>query len=181
MRTYVIDTETTGLTSRDEVIQLATIAIPDVATLLTLEVDNVFKLPTSVEYFNPSAPIHPEAQKVHGLSKLKLLKFPKSSTCKLSNEVEQVIGHNVAFDQRMLRTSLPSICTKKLSENLKLVKDGFVKDNKLATLFEYFYPLATFAKLHEVVAPEKHDALADCYKCLLVYINLLRLQNDKNN
>lgn len=175
MANYLIDTETTGLSSKDEVIQLAWIKLPE--TLLSikeLSLKSLLALPTSVEFFNPSVPIQIEAQKVHGLSKLKLLKYPRSNTCKLPDDCTLVVGHNVSFDIRMLKTSVPaSICTKELSIQKKLVANKLVKDNKLLTLFDYYYPKQTNKLLHEQFAPHFHDALNDCFKTLLILKELL--------
>lgn len=172
---YLIDVESTGMSSKDEVIQLAWIRLPDNLQLIKeYEIDTLLSLPTSVQFFNPSVPINIEAQKIHGLNKLKLIKYPKSITCKLPDDCTLATGHNIIFDLRMLKVpTLPNVCTKKLAISKNLVKQNIVKDNKLITLFEYYYPVEQFPSLHKQFSTNFHDALNDCFKTLLILKELL--------
>jgi DNA polymerase III epsilon subunit-like protein len=82
---YILDSETTGMSKNDQVIQLCYAQIPNSIELLKQFVcdepsTQVHKLTKVNNYYNPSVPIHPMALEVHGLSKLKLVKHPSSTT-----------------------------------------------------------------------------------------------------
>lgn len=165
---YVIDTETTGVSNRDQVVQLATVLVPNNISSLTL--DELLALPSTNEYFNPTVPINPRALEVHGITKLSLLGKPVSTSAKLPENCELVIGHNIAFDLRMLHSDINSICTLKLCR--KYLPE--LKSHKLVTMFEYFYPVEKYGDLHTRFNSSKHNALNDTFMCLLVYVKLIR-------
>lgn len=182
---FVIDTETTGIGKLDQVVQLATIRVPDnIAVLKSSFVSakpfgcaGVRKqspyfpsLVVTNSYFNPSVPINKHAQAVHGLSKIQLCKYPSTKECGLSSSTRIVVGHNVSFDTRMLHVELPSICTMNLAKKIEKIrgaKFGF-ENYKLTTIFSFYYP-----ELVKQFESEVHDALGDCEMCLLVLIKLL--------
>jgi DNA polymerase III epsilon subunit-like protein len=184
---YVIDTETTGVTASDQVVQLAMIQIPDrIAELqsafvpaknftgLELRKHSPYfpKFIVENNYFNPTVKINPFAQKVHGLSKIKLSSYPKATTCKMPDNTRLVVAHNAPFDTRMLGiTHLKSICTMGLAKRIEKIQGGkFGFDNyQLFTIFVFFYP-----ELKQQFTCETHDALADCEMALLVLLKLLQ-------
>lgn len=79
------DVETTGMSKRDEVIQIAVIKA-DIETLNVVEVVN--------EYCFPTVQIHPEAQRRHGLSMENVLELSKGQT------FEQIVASNPIFHER---------------------------------------------------------------------------------
>jgi exodeoxyribonuclease X len=166
---YAIDTETTGVTCRDQVIQLATVKVPD--NILSLSCEEILALPTTNEYFNPTVSINPRALEVHGITKLRLLGKPVSTSVALPSDCELVIGHNVSFDLRMLHSNVDDICTLRLAR--KYLKE--LQSHKLVHVFEYFYPVKSFKELHDMLNTDKHDALNDTFMCLLVYVKLMEL------
>lgn len=182
---FVIDCETTGIGKLDQVVQLATIRVPDSIALLksSFVTAKPFgcagvrkqspyfpSLVVTNSYFNPSVPINKHAQAVHGLSKIQLCKYPSTKECGLSPSTRIVVGHNVSFDTRMLKVELPSICTMNLAKKIEKLQGGkFGFENyKLTTMFAFYYP-----ELVKQFESEVHDALGDCEMCLLVLIKLL--------
>jgi DNA polymerase III epsilon subunit-like protein len=183
---YVLDCETTGVAKTDQVIQLATIKIPDRIEELkfafvpakefsSLELRKHSPYFPSLiignEYFNPTVKINPFAQKVHGLSKIKLCKYETALNCKMPANTRIIVAHNAPFDTRMLNiTHLKSICTISLAKKIEKVQGGkFGFENyQLFTMFSFFYP-----ELQKQFMCDTHDALSDCEMCLLVLLKLL--------
>lgn len=93
---YVLDTETTGLGNRDEIIQIGIVDAGGNAVL-----DQLIK---------PSIPIPPGAAKVHGITDDDVINSPKFSSLyiKLSSLLagETVIAYNMDFDWRMLQQTV---------------------------------------------------------------------------
>ena len=162
MNIVILDTETTGLTGKDEVIELAYITIDE----------NFVPLHETVQRFKPSIAINPHAQAVHGIEFKNLLGMPPSS--KLSLEpVDYMIGHNISFDKRLLIQSNPElksmlettkyIDTKTLAKLVEKRSDTIkFLNHKLDTLVEYYYPDTP------IFTSKYHDALNDCKKVMLV-------------
>lgn len=168
----VLDTETTGIGKQDQVIQLATIAIPDSIALLKEQMgQKPIPFVTTNNYYNPTCPINPHAQKVHGLSKIKLCKYPSSVTCKLDSEVKMIVAHNAPFDSRMLKvTHLNQICTISLAKKIEKLQGGKIgfTNYQLHTMFTYYYP-----EQSERFKTVLHDALGDTTMCLMILVKLL--------
>ena len=88
----VVDTETTGLSKKDEIIQLA-----------ILDLDGKVLIDTLLK---PTVPISPEAYEIHGISYQSLKNAP--SILDLYDEIANLIrnrylvAYNAAFDQRLL-------------------------------------------------------------------------------
>ncbi len=93
---YVLDTETTGLGNRDEIIQIGIVDAGGNAVL-----DQLIK---------PSIPIPPGAARVHGITDDDVINSPKFSSLyiKLSSLLagETVIAYNMDFDWRMLQQTV---------------------------------------------------------------------------
>ena len=144
-----IDTETTGVSNEDEVIQVAAILVDPVDFQILDRFETLVKA---------DRPIHPKAQEVHGISAEMLQDKPtmqqvwQDST--LSGWVQQssvVLGHNVVFDIRMLKH--PAISTMSVVDTLPIVRTLFPtwRNHKLGTCVEYL----------ELPEFKAHDALAD--------------------
>ena len=171
---YILDTETTGSSSTDQVIELAWLKIANnVQTLGVLE--------SHVSRYNPSIPITDRAFQVHGISKRQLMKdrCSPSSTIELPKDMVYLIAHNASFDHRMLEqtigkpllhheqtgsneswvTPVKVICTIKLIKALEKLqggKFGFV-DYKLETIFSFWFP-----EQKDWLQKNAHSALGDC-------------------
>ncbi len=95
----VFDTETTGLDpQRDEIISIGAVRIVNGRVLR----QEIFE-----QLINPGIPIPQRASKVHGISEYSVRNQPKLSTVlpRFQRFVEDtvLVGHNVAFDMRMLQ------------------------------------------------------------------------------
>ncbi|MEA1962457.1 MAG: exonuclease domain-containing protein [Bacillota bacterium] len=101
----VLDTETTGLSNRDEVIELAIILFKfDAQSGRVIEILDQY---TGLR--EPSCVINPFAQKVHGISmgSLKGKDFDYNRIKEIFMRAEFIVAHNAAFDRRMLGGLLP--------------------------------------------------------------------------
>jgi len=174
----ILDTETTGVANHP------TLGHPEVIELVYLEVDNSLNDISKVDSiyvkrivnnysikqrYRPEMPIHPEAFKVHGILFKDLLNKPKSSTCKLPEDVEYIVGHNVTFDHRCLgKPEVKQICTmglaKAINKKFKLEIGSFKLDN----LNVHFY-----GEDARNVIKEYHDATTDVVKTILLLTKLL--------
>jgi DNA polymerase III epsilon subunit-like protein len=184
----VIDTETTGVTAKDQVIQLAALQIQSkIKDLLDFNHTSDINSHRSIvnvhnTYFRPTVPIHPRAQEIHGLSRIKLLKATETSLdVRLPSTYTILIAHNAPFDLRLLsytdkRINLEEkntkyICTMGLAKKIEKIQGGVFgfTNYQLPTMLAHFYPDEALIRSKE----QFHCALDDCRMCLLVLIKLL--------
>ena len=179
---YILDTETTGTSSSDQVIELAWLKIAD--NVQTLEILEEF-----VERYNPSVPITDRAFQVHGICKRQLMrdKCKPSSSLELPKDMSYLIAHNANFDARMLEQTanksleamtfsasspnirvIDSIKLIKNLENIQGGKFGFA-DYKLETIFSHWYP-----EQKEWQNKNAHSALGDCIMLRAVLLKSLQ-------
>ncbi len=163
-----IDTETTGLTSTDQIMQFA--AIYGVFDGKKLHEEGRIN-----QYVNITTPINFWAQRVHGLSKSMVATYKyidhyiDDFLTPLSN-AHCVIGHNIAFDLRMLqqecsrigkaydRTTVNTYCT--MQDARHLVDLPGRKRLKLSALYEHLFG-ASFAHAHDAMADI--EATKNCF------------------
>lgn len=94
-----VDTETTGIGSDDQIIQLS---------IVNLNNEILFN-----EYFKPSVAISQEATNVHGITMEQLLDKPSFSV--FSDQIlkllrdKYIIGYSIDFDIRMIKNHLPGV------------------------------------------------------------------------
>jgi DNA polymerase III epsilon subunit-like protein len=171
----VLDTETTGGTHNDQVIELAYVPVTD--SLLTIKRDtevtnreliDSLRFDMISERYNPSVPIHPEAFKVHGIAKKDLLGKRPAKDVALPKETILTICHNSPFDMRMLqRKDIPSICTlslcRALSKKFKLDWPA-----KLDHLYVELYGEQARDEIKS-----KHDAATDVIKTVMVLLKMM--------
>jgi DNA polymerase III epsilon subunit-like protein len=109
----ILDTETTGLFNSDEIVELAAIRFIDG------KYESKFH-----RYIIPTVPIHPQAQKAHGLT----IEFLKENGVPASQAFKEflewkgdypICGHNIQFDKRMIENHF-----KKLRMKIE-IKKGF--------------------------------------------------------
>lgn len=157
---YVLDTETTGLGERDEIIQ---IGIVDAGGNAVLD-----------QLIRPSIPIPPGAARVHGITDDDVINSPIFSSLyiKLSSLLagETVIAYNMDFDWRMLqqtvaRYRLPDIrigkrdCAMKQYAKFKGKRSGQGRG--------YVWHKLTSALAQESIAVgDAHNALGDALMTL---------------
>lgn len=178
MTVYALDTETTGITANDEVIQLAYIKVSPIVKETIAMLEHTDEMEKFSKYYKPRVSIHPKALEVHGISRLALINEDCSTTCKLPDDLRILIAHNAPFDFRMLAktneellSSAKVICTQSLAKKIEKLQGGkFGFENyKLLTMYKFFYP--DLAYKYETV---HHDAMADCEMLLGVLIALLK-------
>lgn len=165
MKIIGIDTETTGVTTHDKVLQVAVIVL-DSETFETVE--------RFSSLVNPQCPINPEAQKVHGISQQDVDGAPTfeelmhySDFPKLLEGADIVFGHNVEFDLNMLGRDL--FPKARVLDTLKLTRSIWrqPKNHKLTTITEFL----------QLPPRNAHDALEDIEACADIIRYLHNLVN----
>lgn len=99
----VIDTETTGLTQLDEVIQIA---------IINMAGECIFE-----SFVQPvKAQIHPGAFQVHHISERYLVGAPTINKLNLIDvlDLRTIVGYNIGFDARLLKQSAGAVADSKL-------------------------------------------------------------------
>jgi len=163
MNVLILDVETTGLTTKDQVLELAYLVLGEDNNGLT--VTSTFN-----ERFRPIAKINPHAQAVHGIAFKDLIRCTSTTNIPLPDKIDYIIGHNISFDKRMLIQSNPRlsprleaskyICTRELARLIgKQFKIPYL-NNKLDTIIRHHFE----DRIQELI-PEHHEALSDCKKC----------------
>ncbi len=151
-----VDVETTGLSSNDEMIELAILLFcfdPE-----TGEVKNV--IDQYVGLREPGCPIHPAAAKRHRITPrmLKGKTLDDGRVLAILDQAEFIIAHNVSFDRRFICTQYPA-----LSEKLWLCSlygiDWKSKGFKKRTL-------EALLRAHRISITTKHRAEADARAAL---------------
>ena len=186
MNILVLDTETTGISKQDQVIELAYFEI----SLQSMIDDRGFKETeqyivdllkrTTTQRYFPSCVMNPRAYEVHGIGLLDLMGKTKSKDLEIPKNVKYIIGHNISFDKRMIGQTnkdlinqlenIKYICTLTLAKTIQKHSNLKFQDNKLDTLVEFFFP--DEAKL---LLTEKHSANYDVVKTFLVFLRLVEL------
>ena len=183
MSTYILDTETTGISKSDQVIELAYLPCLQLeAELFTINDPELYikdaLAETYTERFLPSCPINQHAHAVHGINRTDLIGKKSSQNIDLPDNIKYIVGHGVSFDKRLLAQSNTTlvnklddvryICTLELartiSKNFKIEYDN----HKLDTLVNHYYP----DHAHKLVTP-LHSASGDVVKNLLVLLKLV--------
>ncbi|MRN38570.1 3'-5' exonuclease [Neisseria sp. N95_16] len=149
-----IDTETTGVTDNDDILQIAAIKIdPD-----TWDITERF-----VSLVKPRAPITPAAELIHGISYEMVKNAPRiedvlnSSRLKvLIDEADIVFGHNISFDLRFIGPEL--FHDKKVLDTLRLTRVAWplLKSHRLQSLVQHL----------GLPSRPAHDALGDIESCV---------------
>lgn len=98
MKTIILDTETTGLANKDQVIELGIIDADTTETLFH-------------SYFCPTVDIHPDAQETNGLSLEDLADAPPwpdyhEEILKILLGADLILAYNSPFDFRLIRQTV---------------------------------------------------------------------------
>lgn len=109
MRVLLTDCETTGLSSKDEPIEVALLLVSQREGSTEYVVEDSY---TGRQ--EPAVPIHPRAQAVHGLSiaDLRGTSFDRARIGELLNRSDVLVAHNASFDARMLAKVDPQFLRK---------------------------------------------------------------------
>lgn len=159
--TVIYDTETTGIGSDADVVELASVVVmPDGGML------------SSQEYCRPLVPMSLEAYRTHGIGEDRLVNCRSSTEVvrewfeEIRNLVETTglipifAGYNTHFDRRICRQhgefpAGPSLCGLRLARH----NDPDLPDHKLETVYSNLISGAGF---------NAHNALDDCWATLQV-------------
>ncbi len=105
IRITIIDTETTGISRQDQVIEVG---------LIQLEVSSITgqilqRLNQYSGLREPSCPMHPAAEQTHGISmkQLRGQRLNEDLIVEMIQQSERLIAHNAGFDRSMLKRTLP--------------------------------------------------------------------------
>lgn len=149
----IVDTETTGLSDRDEPISigvvLAEVDLPKGGVIR--EVDAYYGTR------QPRVEIDPRAAAVHGLTleSIRGTDFDLPRLRALIAKADYVVAHHCAFDARMLRKVLPELDNKRWRCSVRQIWwSDFVPvaNEKLDTICTHF----------QIARPNPHNALDDC-------------------
>jgi DNA polymerase III epsilon subunit-like protein len=185
VKVIILDTETTGLTASDEVLELAYIEIDTLAveqgTFYTDSFDFIkesINSNTAVSRYRPVCAINPYAFAVHGIGLTDLVGKPNSSTIYLPKDITYMIGQNISYDKRMLGQTNPEllkqldsiryICTLTLARVIDKQMGIGYENHKLDTLVKHYFP-----EHSETLAPKLHSAGNDVLKTYLVLLKLV--------
>lgn len=165
-RVVVFDTETTGLTRLDEIVQIAAAEYVDGARTRTL---NLFLL--------PSCPISPAAEAVHHITRAFLEEHglpPREALKRFFEFVGAdalVVGHNVRFDLGMLARECQAYGFPATPGNLTCCDTVALARRFVPGLPHY--RLGTLIEALELAGTNSHDALDDTLACGELFFNLI--------
>lgn len=176
MEIIILDTETTGLqapqaceigwlnvTGTVSDFKLGTVENP-----ISILKDNSIFISVYEQRFRPTKPIELQASKVTGIYMKDVLHSPSITTFEFPKTVKYMIGHNVAFDHRVLnKPDVRLVCTKELAQ-LVFPKANGLKSHKLTSLIEWLYP-----EHGQELIENAHGALLDCKLVYLVLHKIL--------
>lgn len=166
-RVVVFDTETTGITNSDEIIQLAA------AEYVRGRLERTLNL-----YVVPTCMIHPEAEAVHHLT-MPFLVANGISPCDalerfftfLGNDV-LLVGHNIHFDFRMLQAECRKFDYEANPSDVAFCDTiGFAK--KIVPGFDH-YRLGFLVEALGLEGKNSHDALDDTLACGELFFDLVK-------
>lgn len=177
MSILILDTETTGISKTDQVIELAYYEASTLENEKDTRALNTLRDAISSYRYFPTVPINPHAYAVHGIGLTQLAKSPASTTLTLPKNIKYIVGHNISFDKRILLQSNPKleaelkaakyICTLSLAKTISKFAKTSYENHKLDTLAKHYYP-----EVESLVTP-LHSASNDVLKTLLVLLKLI--------
>lgn len=165
----IVDTETTGISSADRMIEYAHLSLPILEELQTVNPIYSHEGVTQLRsIWNPGVDIHPQATAVHGYTKESLLQHPKVENFQMENS-SYIIGHNVDFDCRFVgEPTAKRICTIRLAKLAWPKTSNKAISYRLTSLIELFIPEG------KTLTKEAHGALADCYLTFILLDEILK-------
>lgn len=148
----VLDTETTGLTNADEVVEVA--------------VTDMHGNPLYSQRFMPTKEVDPGAMRVNHLSKRVLAGNPQFSATEWENikvaiAGRKVLGHNISFDKRLISQTLKRYG---ITDDTDIVFTGMYDSKDIAKkwLVAKSYSLNNLTTQIGIVREEQHEAADDC-------------------
>ena len=175
MLEVILDTETTGLSSKDKhrIVEIGCVELNN-----QISTNNIFH-----EYINPQRPVSEEAYKIHGYSDKFL--SDKKTFSEISEDFldfikgKKLIIHNAHFDLSFLNYEMKLlkkevIDKKNVIETLEIARIKYPgSQNSLDALCKRFNIDNSKRK--------KHTALVDCHLLKEIYVNLIDQKEPKFN
>ncbi len=163
----IIDTETTGLTDEDEVVELA---------VVSMDGETIYH-----SYYYPDIEVNPQASKVNHLTKEGLKGNPKLDNeewekIKKAIDNKPIMGHNIGFDKRMIVQTMAKTGSNVLDVNALF--EDLIDTMDIAKKYiphesgKGFYKLNNLTTLVGITREEQHDAADDC-RMTLEFVNRL--------
>lgn len=157
----VIDTETTGTSPDDDVIEVG-------YTDLVFRGDHMERLPTQATLYGARKPIPPEASAVHHLIDADIAGLPlfgAEAVAALVQGVDCFVAHNASFERQFIKTDIPWICTYKVA--MRLHPDAPTHSNQG---LRYWFG---FPEIDRAFANTAHRAGPDSYVTTFLFEHLL--------
>ena len=175
MLEVILDTETTGLSSKDKhrIVEIGCVELNN-----QISTNNIFH-----EYINPQRPVSEEAYKIHGYSDKFL--SDKKTFAEIAEKFldfikgKKLIIHNAPFDLSFLNYEMKLIKKKEIDkknviDTLEMARMKYPgSQNSLDALCKRFNV--------DNSKREKHNALIDCHLLKEIYINLVDQKEPKFN
>lgn len=166
-RVVVFDTESTGLSSEDEIVQLAAVEYVGGKQTRTLSF-----------YVAPTCAMDPDAESVHGLS----LEFLKENGIPPVEALDRffaflghdalLVGHNIHFDLGMLGNECRKFAYEADLESLAIADTIPLAKRLVPGLPKY--GLSRLIEHLGIEGANTHDALDDTLACGALFFNLVR-------
>lgn len=166
-RVVVFDTETTGISAYDEIVQIAA------AEYVAGEFTRSLTL-----YVNPSCEMNPAAEAVHGLSLEFLAENGLNPVSALESFFEflgddvLLVAHNLAFDFRMLQNECRKFDYAATLEHIDFC-DTLALARKTVPGLDH-YRLSFLIEALKLNGSNSHDALDDTLACAELFFELMR-------
>ena len=166
-RVVVFDTETTGITNVDEIIQLAAAEYVEGRLARTLNL-----------YLVPSRPIHPAAEEVHHISMPFLVEHGIRPVDALQQFFDflganvLLVGHNIHFDFRMLQNSCRLYDFEYLPSDVSFC-DTIAFAKKMVPGLDH-YRLGYLIEALGLPGENSHNALDDTIACGSLFFDLVQ-------
>ncbi len=183
MSAYILDTETTGVSGTDQVIELALYKADPLFIEKEALSDNVTTFMRSIsEYievsrYRPTVPIHQRAFDVHQIGLHHLKDKPSPLSIHIPEDATYIVGHNISFDKRLLKQSNPSLSKRLDSLNYICTKDLAVKVKKYIGINYPNVQLTTLVKHHfptqVVLTNPIHSAGEDVLKTIMIVCKMI--------
>lgn len=166
-RVVVLDTETTGISRDDEIVQLAA------AEYVCGRLERTLDL-----YLVPSCPIRPEAEAVHHITMPFLVEHGIRPTEALSRFFEFVgddvllVAHNIRFDFRMLQNDCRKYDCEYVPDDVSFC-DTIAFAKKVVPGLDH-YRLGFLIEALGLAGTNSHNALDDTLACGELFLDLVR-------
>jgi len=162
-----IDTETTWLSATDQILQFAAIYghFDGIAFCEETRINQYVNITTNINFF---------AQRVHGISKSMVAEYAYidgyiDTFLECIDKSDYIVGHNIAFDMRMLQQDCQRIgkaydwdCVKTFCtlRDINHIEDLPKKNPKLGLLYSHLFG-KSFDNAHDAMADI--EATKDCF------------------